>query len=93
MHSPAFAPQTPGAFQASGSIQHPSYGNAPFALTSPVIPPTQMKDDHEATAALLMLNVDRRKWSDGEGGGEYDRRASLCQTGSIRGMSVRDLLQ
>ena len=43
------------------------------------------KDDHEATAALLMLNTDRRSWSsnNGSGGGGG---------GAGRSMSVRDLL-
>jgi hypothetical protein len=72
--SPAFEPQT----QASG----PSYSN--FApLTSPALRPQSEgskaleKDDHEATAALLMLNTDRRSWSGPTSG---------------RSMSVKDLL-
>jgi len=67
--SPAFGPQsshyTGSALSAPGST-----------MTSPALAP--MRDvDHEATAALLMLNSDRR----GTGG---------SSTG--RGMSVRDLL-
>ncbi|KJY01567.1 hypothetical protein TI39_contig287g00002 [Zymoseptoria brevis] len=42
---------------------------------------TERELDHEATAALLMLNHDRRSWRDGETG----RSAST-------GMSVKDLL-
>ncbi|KAF2428637.1 hypothetical protein EJ08DRAFT_671396 [Tothia fuscella] len=70
--SPAFEPQT----QASGP------GLSTFKLTSPALRPqdgkAMEKDDHEATAALLMLNTDRRKWS--------------TPGSSSRGMSVRDLL-
>jgi hypothetical protein len=55
--SPAFEPQT----QATGP------GFSTFKLTSPALGPQDGKametDDHEATAALLMLNTDRRKWS------------------------------
>lgn len=74
--SPAFEPQT----QAGG----PSY--APFSLTSPALGPQEggpgsvkelEQGDHEATAALLMLNTDRRNWSGPKG---------------ARGMSVKDLL-
>ncbi|KAI1844328.1 hypothetical protein JX265_010243 [Neoarthrinium moseri] len=67
--SPAFGPQTYG--YARGP---PSASNS--ALTSPALPP-QRDLDQEATAALLMLNNDRRGTS-GSGAG--------------RGMSVRDLL-
>ncbi|KAK8019396.1 helix-loop-helix DNA-binding domain-containing protein [Apiospora arundinis] len=67
--SPAFGPQqysyNRGAISASNST-----------LTSPVLPP--LRDmDQEASAALLMLNTDRRGTSG---------------SGSGRGMSVRDLL-
>lgn len=72
--SPAFEPQT----QASGPAQ------TSFApLTSPALRPqgenskAMEKDDHEATAALLMLNTDRRSWSGPTSG---------------RSMSVKDLL-
>ncbi|KAE9962444.1 hypothetical protein BLS_000308 [Venturia inaequalis] len=74
--SPAFEPQT----QAGG----PSYST--FSLTSPALRPQDggsgsvkglEQGDHEATAALLMLNTDRRNWSGPSGG---------------RGMSVKDLL-
>jgi len=48
------------------------------ALTSPALGPQRDRDlDHEATAALLMLNADRRGYGNSNGG---------------RGMSVRDLL-
>jgi len=74
--SPAFEPQT----QASG----PGGYRETFApLTSPALRPqteTLEKDDHEATAALLMLNTDRRSWS------------STGGNASGRSMSVRDLL-
>lgn len=53
-----------------------------------------MELDQEATAALLMLNSDRRVWRGREGrggsgaGGGEERRGS----GVPGGMSVRDLL-
>ena len=74
--SPAFEPQT----QAGG----PNYSS--FSLTSPALGPQEggpgnvkalEQGDHEATAALLMLNTDRRSWNGQKGG---------------RGMSVKDLL-
>jgi hypothetical protein len=74
--SPALEPQT----QAGG----PNYSS--FSLTSPALGPQEggpgsvkalEQVDHEATAALLMLNTDRRSWSGLKGG---------------RGMSVKDLL-
>ena len=74
--SPAFEPQT----QASG----PGGYSTNFApLTNPALRPqaeVMEKDDHEATAALLMLNTDRRSWS--SSGGNANGRS----------MSVRDLL-
>jgi hypothetical protein len=81
--SPAFEPQT----QASG----PAYTFAP--LTSPALRPQGggaeplEKDDHEATAALLMLNTDRRSWSSNNGGS-----AGSAGGAGGRSMSVRDLL-
>lgn len=77
--SPAFEPQT----QASG----PGGYSTNFApLTSPALGPQRdtglEKDDHEATAALLMLNTDRRSWSSAAGGNGSGGRS----------MSVRDLL-
>ena len=69
--SPAFGPQqysySRGDFSASIST-----------LTSPALPP--MRDiDQEASAALLMLNTDRRGTTN-------------SRSGAGRGMSVRDLL-
>ncbi|OHE91819.1 helix-loop-helix DNA-binding domain-containing protein [Colletotrichum orchidophilum] len=74
--SPAFGPQTyVGGVGGYGSLS---------ALTSPALAPQRDRDlDHEATAALLMLNSDRRGTS---GGGAGPAR------GAGRGMSVRDLL-
>ncbi|KAI1499281.1 hypothetical protein F5X99DRAFT_390375 [Biscogniauxia marginata] len=70
--SPACGPQT---------YPYPAGATTPTAphpvLTSPALRP-QQELDQEASAALLMLNVDRRGASTGGGGG--------------RGMSVRDLL-
>ena len=56
-----------------------SRGSRPgSALTSPALLPQRDRDlDQEATAALLMLNTDRRDYRNSSGG---------------RGMSVRDLL-
>lgn len=67
--SPAFGPQSYG--YARGV---PSASNS--TLTSPALPP-QRDLDQEATAALLMLNNDRR---------------GLHPAGPARGMSVKDLL-
>ncbi|SPN97154.1 uncharacterized protein DNG_00670 [Cephalotrichum gorgonifer] len=80
---------------ACGPQQHYGVGTTlpPIfsALTSPALGPRDA--DHEATAALLMLNKDRREYlaqQAGEEGtaGEANPRAR----GSGRGMSVRDLL-
>lgn len=72
--SPAFGPQTypPGL----------PYSSRPGStLTSPALQP--LRDvDHEATAALLMLNSDRRGAAN----------SSVGASGTGRGMSVRDLL-
>lgn len=66
--SPAFEPQRHGMYpQSSGSIS---------SLTSPALNP-QSDLDQEATAALLMLNNDRRGTNGSVSG---------------RGLSVRDLL-
>lgn len=68
-----------------------------FALSSPALRP--VIDDQEATAALLMLNTDRRSWSEmggssGSSGsaGNSAGATSGSRSGSVRGMSVRDLL-
>lgn len=65
--SPAFGPQAQGGYVPVGLVS---------ALTSPVLNP-QSDLDHEATAALLMLNNDRRYYN---------------ANGSRRTVSVRDLL-
>jgi hypothetical protein len=54
-----------------------------------------MQEDHEATAALMMLNTDRRSWGErgGGNGGGADRRGSVSKvTSAARGMSVREML-
>jgi len=87
--SPAFGPQTAFGYGAPGTL--PSLSSA---LTSPALGP-QGDADHEATAALLMLNTDRRGYfgqrhlsvSQGESGPKPQP-----QGGAGRGMSVRDLL-
>jgi len=62
-------------------------------LTSPAISPMQMPEDHEATAALLMLNTDRRTWS-GEAKAKVPRTEGKGPSMGAggRGMSVKDLL-
>ncbi|KAH7026584.1 uncharacterized protein B0I36DRAFT_366128 [Microdochium trichocladiopsis] len=67
--SPMFHGQGHDYAASIGSISH-------SALTSPALMPQQ--EDHEATAALLMLNA--------------DRRGTFSQSNAGRGMSVRDLL-
>lgn len=67
--SPAFGPQVYGYAQSNASASGST-------LTSPALLP-QRDLDQEATAALLMLNSDRRGTNSGPNG---------------RGMSVRDLL-
>jgi len=53
------------AYEAQNKPSGASFST--FQLTSPALRPQDNKDmeqdDHEATAALLMLNTDRRKWS------------------------------
>jgi hypothetical protein len=56
-----------------------------------------MMEDQEATAALLMLNTDRRSWAERGGGNGGERKTGegrSVETGksSGRGMSVKDLL-
>lgn len=59
--------------------------NPGSTLTSPALGPLRERDlDQEATAALLMLNSDRR--------GTVGTGADRGSNGSGRGMSVRDLL-
>jgi hypothetical protein len=64
-------PYPPSTASASASHSTP--------LTSPALQP-QLEIDHEVSAALLMLNSDRRAV------------AAVAKSGSARGMSVRDLL-
>lgn len=53
------------------------------ASTSPTIVPSNKEQDHEATAALLMLNQDRRS---------ANGSSTTNSTKGGRGMSVKDLL-
>ncbi|KAK1497553.1 helix-loop-helix DNA-binding domain-containing protein [Colletotrichum tamarilloi] len=81
--SPAFGPQAYGG----------GYGSL-SALTSPALAPQRDRDlDHEATAALLMLNSDRRG-TVGEASGSGAGAGGIVNPtrGAGRGMSVRDLL-
>lgn len=84
--SPAFGPQTYSGGGVGG------YGSL-SALTSPALAPQRDRDlDHEATAALLMLNSDRRGTvGEASGSGAVGAGANPAR-GAGRGMSVRDLL-
>ncbi|EXF84323.1 helix-loop-helix DNA-binding domain-containing protein [Colletotrichum fioriniae PJ7] len=88
--SPAFGPQTYGGGGGGGGVG--GYGSL-SALTSPALAPQRDRDlDHEATAALLMLNSDRRG-TVGEASGSGAVGAGVNPArGAGRGMSVRDLL-
>ena len=74
MWSPSFLP--PSAFSSSAQSTATEALNR-IELTSPEILP---QSDQEASAALLMLNNDRRSWS------------SAAGSEKGRGMSVKDLL-
>lgn len=74
--SPALTAQDAGqSLHHRGSIQHLALNGSDEAARQQQSRREQDLD-HEATAALLMLNSDRRNWKDGSG----------------RGMSVKDLL-
>lgn len=91
--SPAFGPQKnyngPGTvkieYQSRPQSHHShnaSYTSLSLsASTSPTILPSNKEQDHEATAALLMLNQDRR-----------NTNSNGANTKGGRGMSVKDLL-
>lgn len=95
--SPALAPgwnQNHGSALV-GSFHHSNAGTAGSALTSPALGPLLDRADldHEATAALLMLNSDRRGMVAGSGGGgSGSNGGGVSSGGQGRGMSVRDLL-
>ncbi len=94
--SPAFGPQktynnghaiVKNEYQSRPQSHHshngPSASYPPLSLsasTSPTIMPSNKEQDHEATAALLMLNQDRRSTN------------GATSTKGGRGMSVKDLL-
>jgi len=84
--SPAFEP-------LARVISHTQPGN--FKLTSPAMSPVQLPEDHEVTTALLMLNTDRRSWSEKD----RDQRRALPRpvesftSSASKRCSVRDLLQ
>ncbi|KAL1382607.1 hypothetical protein HDK64DRAFT_283464 [Phyllosticta capitalensis] len=85
--SPSILP-SPGTVAMSGERHHS------FSLTSPALgPQPDSREDHEATAALLMLNSDPRRW-DGRGGVDAAARGAVREARApMRGkMSVRDLL-
>lgn len=89
--SPAFGPQqTPVG--AVWSMQS-SHSAAPSTLTSPALGPLRERDlDQEATAALLMLNSDRRGHTSALTRDSDINESSNTTRGKSRGMSVRDLL-
>ena len=87
----AHAPFTPSF--GGAALPSPAFGSAGAALPSALelgAPALRggvdgvERDDREATAALLMLNSDRRAWAGGAGRGRGGAGG--------RGMSVRDLL-
>lgn len=85
--SPAIGP---GWGSASYTLPPPLSSTPGSTLTSPALGPLRERDlDHEATAALLMLNSDRRGTVVREIGGSM---SSSSSAGAGRGMSVRDLL-
>jgi len=73
--SPTFNTRTPSATRFINPFHDvpPNTGPTPapasshrsvhFQLTSPALVPQPDREDQEATAALLMLNTDRRSWS------------------------------
>ena len=92
--SPAFGPQKSynngqtnvmNEYQSRPQSHHSHNASYPplslSASTSPTIMPSNKEQDHEATAALLMLNQDRRSTN-----------GSNTSTKGGRGMSVKDLL-
>lgn len=83
--SPAFEPQSRGP----SHIHHGS-----FKLSSPAMSPTQMPEDHEATAALLMLNADRRNWNEinRDQRRELPKPTESMATAAPKRFSVKDLL-
>ncbi|CAN8098809.1 unnamed protein product [Discula destructiva] len=80
-----------GAAGPAGYVLPPPSSTSGSTLTSPALGPMRERDlDQEATAALLMLNSDRRGTVGqvpARGGG-----SGVAASGAGRGMSVRDLL-
>lgn len=83
--SPFFGPQYTSSQYACSASKDDAHT---FVLDSPALKAQdthqELKDDHEAMAALLMLNTDRRRWSS-------DRDAPARSRAG--GMSVQDLLR
>ncbi|ROW11512.1 hypothetical protein VMCG_00983 [Cytospora schulzeri] len=76
---------------SSASTTSASVSRSGSTLTSPALGPLGERDlDQEATAALLMLNIDRRGTVAAGGGSRSSVSGGGGGTG--RGMSVRDLL-
>lgn len=92
--SPALGPQR--QISSSELRQPQSQPQRVMTVESGERTPTSTdKDDHEATAALLMLNTDRRSWSGLSGPPSASARTPTNGSGKGdggRGMSVRDLL-
>ncbi|KAE8549463.1 hypothetical protein TMatcc_000461 [Talaromyces marneffei ATCC 18224] len=94
--SPAILPQQ--HHQHHQNQQHRQSISSNHTMASPVFVAHDSIIDQEASAALLMLNMDRRGTSISEGsGGKEDKKPSSSSSASASqdrrmGMSVRDLL-
>lgn len=94
VHQPIIASTTP-----SPALQPQHRPSLSASITSPMFNASDSIIDHEASAALLMLNMDRRGLSISESAGVSGERAEhsptpLSTSSNERkvGMSVRDLL-
>lgn len=94
--SPAVGPTAgwgSGAGMGGYALPPPLSSNPGSTLTSPALGPLRERDlDQEATAALLMLNSDRRGTVVRESGERSASSSGSTSSGAGRGMSVRDLL-
>lgn len=89
--SPAFGPQQ--APTGAGWYAHSTHSASGSTLTSPALGPLGDRDlDQEATAALLMLNSDRRGTISTLAGDSNRNGGTKATREKSRGMSVKDLL-
>lgn len=89
--SPAFGPQQNPV--GAGWYVQSSHSASASTLTSPALGPLRERDlDQEATAALLMLNSDRRGHVSTLTRELNNSESSRTPKGKPRGMSVKDLL-